>query len=280
LNTQQSSGANPYQAPNAAVAVVHNIASDTLIKNSRRVSAGHGLAWIGAGWDAFKAFPGAWILFIIVFMLVMFALTITPLINLLAIFIMPVLIGGLMLACRDVDQGNPPAPGRIFAAFSDHLGRLALTGLLFLIGMIAIGMLIELISFQTIGHSISGPDMSQYHPCSTTESCLEQLWRETQRYDVMLLLALLLGAALMMPLTMAFYYAPALIVFHDASALDAMKTSFLGTLKNFLPFLVYGIAAMLLLLLGMLPVGLGLLIVMPVLTYSMYAGCKDIYVGA
>ncbi len=258
MNTQQSSGANPYQAPNAAVAVVHNIASDTLIKNSRRIPAGHGLAWIGAGWGAFKAFPGTWILFIIVFMLVMFALTITPLINFLAIFITPVLIGGLMLACRDVEQGNPPAPGRIFAAFSDHLGRLALTGLLFLIGMIAIGMLSELTSILTIGHSLfSGHGQAEYD------------W-----------IALLLGAALILPLTMAFYYAPALVVFHDASALDAMKTSFLGTLKNFLPFLVYGIAAMLLLLLGALPVGLGLLIVMPVLTYSMYAGYKDIYVSA
>ena len=56
-----------------------------------------------------------------------------------------------------------------------------------------------------------------------------------------ILLMVLVVMALSIPLAMAIWFAPALVVFHDLQPLDAMKQSFAGCLKNIVPFLVYGI---------------------------------------
>jgi uncharacterized membrane protein len=77
---------------------------------------------------------------------------------------------------------------------------------------------------------------------------------------------------------MAVWLAPALIAIHDTPVITAMKLSFFGCLKNVLPFLIYGILAMILFIIGALPLGLGLLIVMPMFFGSIYAAYKDIYV--
>jgi uncharacterized membrane protein len=61
------------------------------------------------------------------------------------------------------------------------------------------------------------------------------------------------------------------------SALSAMKLSFSGCVRNILPFLLYGVLALVLFFLGALPAGLGLLVVMPVMTASMYTAYRDIY---
>jgi uncharacterized membrane protein len=76
---------------------------------------------------------------------------------------------------------------------------------------------------------------------------------------------------------MAYWFAPALIAMEGMSALSAMKLSFLGCLRNILPFLLYGVLALVMFFIGAIPVGLGLLVVMPVMTASMYTAFRDIY---
>ena len=56
-----------------------------------------------------------------------------------------------------------------------------------------------------------------------------------------------------------------------------MKASFIGSLKNVLPFLLYGIIAMVAGVIASLPVGLGWLVLGPVLTASVYTSYRDIY---
>lgn len=259
-NQQPGHSHNPYQTPTAQVTVSHAVDASTLIENGRAVPASHGIAWISAGWEAFKAFPGAWMLFFIVFMLVMLVLSIIPLINMLSIFITPVLMGGIMLACRDVDEDQPPSLNQLFSCFSTHLGPLALVGLMYLIGIVAMFIFLGIMAALIFGGGfMSGAGLQNIGPG--------------------LILLVLTGLLLAIPLAMSFYYAPALIVFHEIGVLDAMKTSFYGSLKNFLAFLIYGIVALVLTLLGMIPLFLGLLVTAPILIYSMYASYKDIYVA-
>ncbi|MES9846088.1 MAG: BPSS1780 family membrane protein, partial [Candidatus Sedimenticola sp. 6PFRAG5] len=79
------------------------------------------------------------------------------------------------------------------------------------------------------------------------------------------------------PLLMAYWFAPALVALDGVSAVTAMKLSFLGCLKNILPFLVYGLATTVLGLLAAIPFFLGLLVFVPVITASIYTGYRDIY---
>ena len=58
---------------------------------------------------------------------------------------------------------------------------------------------------------------------------------------------------------------------------DALKSSFSACLKNFMPFLVYGLAFLVLAVLATLPVGLGWFILIPVTQASIYASYKSLF---
>ena len=94
-----------------------------------------------------------------------------------------------------------------------------------------------------------------------------------------LLIGILLGIATSIPLVMAYWFAPVLVALDDLSAINAMKLSFIGCIKNILPFLIYGIAAIALFFLGTIPFFLGLLVVIPLLVASVYVSYRDIFYG-
>ena len=94
------------------------------------------------------------------------------------------------------------------------------------------------------------------------------------------LLAVLIALALMLPLYMAMWFAPALVVFHELGAVDAMKASFAGCLKNVVPFVLYGLVGLVLGIVASIPFGLGWLVLGPVAIASVYVGYRDIYLAS
>jgi uncharacterized membrane protein len=78
---------------------------------------------------------------------------------------------------------------------------------------------------------------------------------------------------------MAVWFAPALVAISNMSPIDALAASFKGCLKNILPFLLYGIVFLVLFILGSIPLGLGLLVVLPLVFTSTYAAYRDIFLG-
>jgi len=76
---------------------------------------------------------------------------------------------------------------------------------------------------------------------------------------------------------MAVWFAAPLVVFHDLGAVEAMKASFTGCLRNIVPFLVYGIAGLVLSVVATIPLGLGWLVLGPVVAASVYTSYRDIY---
>jgi uncharacterized membrane protein len=76
---------------------------------------------------------------------------------------------------------------------------------------------------------------------------------------------------------MSFPFAPTLVMLDELGATNAMKLSFVGSLKNIVAFLLYGGIAMVLIFLGSLPFLLGLLVVWPTLTAAIYVAYRDIY---
>jgi len=92
-------------------------------------------------------------------------------------------------------------------------------------------------------------------------------------------LAMLLAMALLIPLMMAYWFAPALVALNGLSALPAMRLSFVACMRNMLPFLVYGLIAILLMIVAVIPVGLGLLVFAPVMMASIYTAYRDIFYG-
>ena len=91
------------------------------------------------------------------------------------------------------------------------------------------------------------------------------------------LMNVLMFILLFAPLVMAGFFAPALVALNDLKAMQAIKLSFYGCLKNLLPLIILGLLGTILLTLAAIPLGLGLLIVLPLLIASMYSAYRDIY---
>jgi uncharacterized membrane protein len=94
---------------------------------------------------------------------------------------------------------------------------------------------------------------------------------------VSFMLAILVVLALAVPLYMALWFAPSLIVFNNLKPVDAMKTSFFACLKNFMPFLLYGVIMLVLCFIAAIPFALGFLVLGPVAIASIYASYRDVF---
>ena len=92
-----------------------------------------------------------------------------------------------------------------------------------------------------------------------------------------LLLTVLIVLALSVPVTMALLYVPALVVLNDAEVLAAVRTSFVACLKNVVPFLVWGVAGLLMLLVSTPFILIGPLLVSFLLMVSLYVSYRDIF---
>ena len=108
-----------------------------------------------------------------------------------------------------------------------------------------------------------------------------EAWETGQMTDqqaMNMVLVVLVMTLFMIPLLMLFWFAPTLIVLHDdVGIIEAMKLSFLGCIRNILPFLIYGIVGFILMILASIPFGLGWLVLGPVLFGTIYASYKDIF---
>lgn len=94
------------------------------------------------------------------------------------------------------------------------------------------------------------------------------------------MLAGLLVMLLSVPVIMATWFAPLLVFFHDMTPLAAMKASFSAGARNWLTMVVFGVFLVVALFFAMLPLGLGLLLLLPVFSGAVYASYRDIFPGA
>lgn len=246
---------NPFQAPAARVADAIPGAGD-FVPEGQRVPAGHGISWLGRGWELFREAPGTWIAISVIFFVILLVLSKTPGVKYLVSLAMPVFMGGILIGCKALEEGEELRIGHLFAGFSGgHVGKLLLVGVIYLIGMVAAIFAIALLAG---GMGVVMRDAGQI-------------------FSAAILLPALVGMALIVFLAMAVWYAPALVVFHEVPPFQAMKASFFTCLKNFLPFLVYGVVFLILAALATLPVLLGWLVLIPVTYGSIYAGYRDMF---
>jgi len=242
----------------------------------RTVDAGRGASWWVEGWRLFTPRVGMWLLItlILIGLVCLLALVgLVPFIGQLLVLacdvLAPVFVGGLMLGCRAVDRGNPLTVAHLFAGFSQRTGPLVIvgviyTGLAMLIGLIIIGMMIAIFGVAILGMLTGGVDGTQ------TGVSLDSV-------VVAVLLGFLFFLLLLLPLVMAIWFAPALVMLGGMSPVDAMKASFHGCLRNVVPFLVYGVIWLVLATLASIPFGLGWFVLGPVTIATVYASYCDIF---
>ena len=252
---------NPYAAPKAAVADETLGFNADFVPGGQPRPAANGWTWIAEGWELFKRQPGMWIGMILVLLLIFVAAAFIPIVGGLAMTLFgPVFAAGVMLGCKALDAGEQLELSHLFGGFRSRTGTLIGVGALYLAATIAVALVVSLVMGVGMMTMMGGGDQQAVAAMGMT-----------------FVLAILIMLALLLPAMMAVWLAAPLVVFHDHGAIDAMKGSFTGCLKNVLPFLLYGVVLALLSILASLPLGLGWLILGPVFAASIYASYRDIY---
>jgi hypothetical protein len=252
---------NPYAAPKAAVADETVVLNADFVPGGESRPAGNGWNWIVAGWDLFKRQPGMWIGLIVLALVIFIAAALIPIAGgLLTTLFGPVFAAGVMIGCKALDEGGGLELGHLFAGFRSRTGTLIGVGAVYLAATVAIVVAVGVIMGVGMFTLMGGANPE-----------------EIAQMGLTVVLAVLVMTALLLPVVMAVWFAPALVVFHDQGVLEAMKASFFGCLKNILPFLVYGIVLFAYSILASLPLMLGWLVLLPVIVASIYTSYRDIY---
>jgi len=234
------------------------------VMGGRAVGAGQGWTWIAEGFGLFKRAPGIWIALVVILFVILVVLAFIPLLGAVATFlVVPVFVGGLLLGCQTLQGGGELEIAHLFAGFKAHTGNLIVLGALAIAGWIVVMLPVVVI----VG---AGAFLAAIRGDAAGVAALGGSF----------MLAWLVALALSIPIYMALWFAPALVVLRGMAPIEAIKESFLGCLKNILPFLVYSIVLMVLGIVASIPLGLGWLVLGPTLIASVYTSYRDIYGGA
>jgi uncharacterized membrane protein len=234
----------------------------------RVVAAGNGWQWIVDGVKLFLGSPLLWMAFTLVLFALWVASFLIPVLgHLLFYLFLPCIFTGMMLGCRAQDHGEPLRFDHLFAGFRENAAGLVTLGGVFLVSMVVISGTM----FVMVGGAVFME--AARHPALDPETARALL--------PALLAALAVGLAAFLPVFMLLSYAPLLVAFDKLPPVQSMQLSFAACWKNAMPFLVYGLVAMaLVMLVGMMTFFLGLVVLLPVLFCSVYTSYKDIFVPA
>lgn len=230
---------------------------------SCEVEPGAVFDWLRQGWAMFLANPGVWIGCSVLLLIILLAISIVPFFGQIAAHLLVPLFGaGMVQICRHLSEGKQPEVADFFAGFRHNAGQLVMVGVFFAAGIFGIALLaFLLLSGGALAGGVSG---------------------RVGGFGIALggfVLACLLVMVLSIPVIMATWFAPFLVFVHDMQPLAAMRASFDAGLKNWLPMVIFAIFLVVALFFAMLPLGLGLLVLLPIFSGAVYASYRDIFVG-
>ncbi|WP_374244616.1 BPSS1780 family membrane protein [Zoogloea sp.] len=228
----------------------------------RHVSPAESLVWLKAGWSFFMQSPGVWIAIAVIFIVMLFVLGLVPLLGWAVVLIgFPIMVAGMVLGCHALAQGQPLRVDHLAAGLKVHAGNLALVGVFYLLGGLVAGFVSvvvgggALLTGYILG-ALAGLGLGLVSGVVLGSVVFSVLW-------VLLITAL--------------WFAAPLVVLRDTPPLDAMKLSLTACFNNFGAFVVLGVLIYVLIWVAMLPAGLGVLVLIPVLAGTLYASFQDVF---
>ena len=231
----------------------------------RKLSIGQGWQWIKRGYALFMKAPLLWVVLLSVCFIAVAALSAVPTIGEpLTSLLLPVILVGLMVGCRALEQGEDLELAHLLSGFQQRaaqlvtLGGIALVGQYLVLGVMGAVGGGALVSILMSGQPVEDPEIIKQAVIGAG-------------------LAIPIGMALFSIILMAMQFAPMLVFFNKATPVEAMKLSMRAFINNMAPMLVYGMTFMLLAMLASIPMMLGWLVLLPIVFTSLYACYCDIF---
>lgn len=192
---------------------------------ARRLPASRGWYWIVEGFRLFRSNPVLLTFLVFGYWLLLVAVNLVPFIGVIAASLcVPAFSVSVMNGCRAIERGESVQFGVLLSGFQRNLNTLVALGALYLAGSVAVlaasalvdgGLLMQIM----LAGKRPPPDALQ------SES---------------LVLALQAALAMMLPLIMAFWFAPPLAAWGNFSAAKSLFFSFVACWRNWRAFFVYG----------------------------------------
>ena len=226
----------------------------------RQVPIGNAWSWIVSGFYLFKANPAMWIILLVIYLAIMIPVSLVPVVgSVVSTLLAPVFASGMMWGCQALMRNQDLEINHLFEGFKHNTAQLIAVGGIYMVSLLVVAVFVVLaLDKDTIELLVKGKDLSP------------------EQADGMML-PILIAMLFIMPILMAYWFAPILAGLHNLSALDAMKLSFTACLKNMLPFFLYGFIFMVLLIIAIIPFGIGLLVAIPVMMTSLYTSYVDVF---
>ena len=249
---------------------------------ARIVDARRGARWLAEGWRLFRAAPLGWVAAVFAYLLLMNLVSLVPLVGVAAALVLvPSFSVGFMALARAAGRKAPLELGLLFDGFR-HEPRAQLV-----LGLIYLACLSALLAASALADdgALAQWLLTGRRPADEVVQS-EAFWA-----------ALATGAAIYLPVMLAFWFAPPLAAWHSTGPAKALFFSLAACLMNWRAFLGYGavtalvtlvlpflIFSLLLALTGgayrlpaaslVLPL---LIVLLPTLFASFYASYRDVF---
>lgn len=259
-------GHNPYAPPTVAVGDMRQaLQTDaTFNPEGRSVPAGQGWDWYKSAWQIFKQQPLMFWVALLVSFVVFIVLSLIPLVNLITAIAMPVFVAGFGSCARSVQRTGSFELGQVFDGFRTRMGTQLLAGLLYLVALI-VGIAILAVLFGATG--LFGILSGGVHGQEAAAALFGSLG----------LFFFLAYFVVMIGVVSTIMFTPYIIHETQLSAPQAMLASIKGCMKNIPAFLVGLLVYIGLAIVATIPIGLGWLVLLPVLFLTVFAAYSEIY---
>jgi uncharacterized membrane protein len=231
----------------------------------RAVDGGHGVTWWTDAWALFTKSTAIWVVLGLILFIILIVLAFIPIVGQLAsTLLLPVFAGSWMMAAQKLEGGGGVEVGDLFSAFKgERLTPLIVVGALFLAMMVVIFVVAGALGFggamgmlaggasHSVGGMMAGMGVG--------------------------MIGMLVGLVLLFLVSMALWFAPALVALRGVAPVDAMRLSFAASLKNVVPFLLWGLIYIVASIVASIPFALGWLVLGPVLMLTIYVSYKDVF---
>ncbi len=191
-----------------------------------RYPAPRGAAWLREAYVMLSAARLQWMFLLLAYYLAMTLIDLVPFVGQLAVPVLKPVFGvGFLAAAWAQERGKRPELRMLFQGFRANLWALLPLGVVLLVGITLSVLATALVDDGKLLDVLSGRTKLDEEMMASGE---------LQR-------AMLFGAACALPVLLALWYAPALVVFHGCNALQALSLSLRASLANWRPLAVYGI---------------------------------------
>jgi hypothetical protein len=254
----------PYTPPTADTKFEPGMGSETFIPGGRSIPAGNALLWISSAWGLFKQRIGLWIGFAVVWLLTLLMSSRIPVVSgLLVAFVTFMLVAGLIHSSDLLRRKGTFSFGDFFAAFQRKTAPMLIASLMAFAFLFASNAISGLIGGEALVRMLVGG----FGPGAAVD------------IGMRVILGMLIAFAGFIIYSMSIWFAPALIMMHDVAPFEALKMSFFACLKNLLPGVVFFVVMMLVMGISAIPLGLGLLVTLPVFLICYYTSYHDIFLN-